>query len=169
MLITGCRSGTAPQELAQLRARVSTLEAENAHLQGQVSLAQAERDQLREQNNALATDLAKAQAGVGGDVMTDVTASGNLVVLPREVRPGEWVAVHVRSLPIRLLPQTGVALRSTGEANLAQVSKLASANLFLLPIPHTVQPGTYRVVFGQAGLEPGAKIDDQVTITIQAP
>lgn len=169
VLLTGCRSGTATQELAQLRARVSTLEAENAHLQGQVSLAEAERDQLRQQNNSLATDLAKAQAGVGGDVMTDVTASDNLVVLPRDVRPGEWVAVHVRNLPTRLLPEAGVALRSTGETNLAQVTKLQSANLFLLAIPNTVQPGTYRVVLGQAGLGPGAKIDDQVTINIRTP
>lgn len=170
-VLVGCKAGTAPQELAQLRARVSTLEAENAHLQGQVSLIEAQRDQLREQSNTLATQLAKAEAGgtaaPGG---TDVAAGENLVVVPRNVRPGEWVAVHVRNYPARLLPQAGVALRGPDNKNLTQVRQLAAANVFLLPIPPAAAPGTYKIVIGEAGqLGPGAKLDDQVPITVRTP
>ncbi|HYG60599.1 MAG TPA: hypothetical protein VD902_21205 [Symbiobacteriaceae bacterium] len=169
-LLAGCRAGTAPQELEQLRARVSTLEAENAHLRGQLSLVESERDQLSQQVNTLATDLAKAEGtraagGGGGD--TTVIAGQNLVVVPRQVRPGEWIAVYVRNYPARLLPQAGVALRGKGDANLAHVKRLAAANLFLLPVPQNAKPGDYRVVIGEAGeLGPGAKLDDQVGITV---
>lgn len=165
-LLTGCTAGTAPQELEQLRARVSTLEAENAHLQGQISLIETERDQLRQQVNTLATDLAKAQSAPGATELA-ISSSQNLVIVPREVRPGEWVAVHVRNYPTRLLPQAGVALRGKGETNLAHVKRLSSANVFLLPVPQSAAPGAYRVVLGEAGeLGPGAKLDDQVAITI---
>lgn len=164
-LVGGCRTGTAPQELAQLRARASTLEAENAHLQGQVSLIETERDQLRQQVNTLATDLAKAQAGKGP---ADVSAGENLVVVPRAAYPGEWVAVHIRNYPARLLPQAGLALRAPDGKNVTHIKKLAAANVFLLPIPAATTPGDYRVVLGEAGeLGPGAKLDDQVAITIR--
>jgi outer membrane murein-binding lipoprotein Lpp len=166
----GCRSGgTAGQELAQLRARVSTLEAENAHLQGQVSLTEAERDQLQSQVNTLTTEVAKAQGG-GGGTPAEAVAGTNLVVMPKEVHPGEWIAVYVRNYPLRLLPQAGVALRTAAaETNLTHVGKLNQANIFLLPVPPALAPGPYRVVIGEAGaLGPGAKLDDQVAITIRS-
>lgn len=164
-LTAGCRAGTAPQELAQLRARASTLEAENAHLQGQVSLIETERDQLRQQVNTLATDLAKARAGTPA---IDVSAGENLVVVPKSAYPGEWVAVHIRNYPARLLPQAAIALRAPDGKNLTHVRKLSAANVFLLPVPATVTPGDYKVVLGEAGeLGPGAKLDDQVAITIR--
>lgn len=170
LLVTGCRAGTATQELAQLRARASTLEAENAHLQGQVTLMESERDQLRQQVNTLATDLAKAQAAQEVAVGGAVALSENLVVVPKEVRSGEWVAVHVKNYPIRLLPQAGIALRGEGDKNLAQVKQLSAANVFLLPVPRGLTPGSYQVVIGEAGaLGPGAKLDDKVAITIKAP
>lgn|GEM_PF-5904002 len=166
-VLAGCRAGTAPQELEQLRARVSTLEAENAHLRGQSSLAESERDQLRQQVNTLATELAKAQAG-GAVGAAEVVAGQNLVVVPNQVRPGEWIAVYVRNYPLRLLPLAGVALRGGDDTNLAHVKRLAQANLYLLPIPQSVAPGSYRVVIGEAGpLGPGAKLDDQVSVTVR--
>ncbi|MDF2627167.1 MAG: hypothetical protein K0R39_998 [Symbiobacteriaceae bacterium] len=167
-LLSGCRAGTAGQELPQLRARVSTLEAENAHLQGQLSLTEAERDQLRQQVGDLTGELARS--GTGGGGMAEVVTSNNLVVLPHQVYPGEWVAVYVRNYPTRLLTLAGVALRAQGdETNLAHVRRLAEANLFLLPIPANVGPGPHRIVLGEAGeLGPGAKIDDQVAITIRS-
>ncbi|MFZ5823476.1 MAG: bZIP transcription factor [Bacillota bacterium] len=170
VLLAGCRGGSAPAELEQLRARVSTLEAENAHLSGQVGLLEAERDQLRQQVSTLGVELARAQAGGGGAADHTVVASQNLVVIPREARPGEWVAVHVRNYPLRLLNQAGIALRvEGGETNLVHVPRLASANVFLLSIPPTTPPGTYRVVLGEAGpLGPGAKLDDQVAIRVQS-
>jgi outer membrane murein-binding lipoprotein Lpp len=169
LLLAGCRAGTAPQELEQLRVRASTLEAENAQLQGQLSLTEAERDQLRQQVSSMGTELAKAQGGAGAGDQA-VAASQNLVVLPRDVRPGEWVAIYVRNYPVRLLNLAGVAVRKEGNtANVAHVKRLAAANLFLLPIPTTVEPGAYRIVLGEAGeLGPGAKLDDQVSITITA-
>lgn len=163
-------AGTAPQELEQMRARVSTLEAENAHLRGQNSLTQSERDQLRQQVTSLATDLAKVQAEKGGEVARAVGVSENLVVMPKEVLPGEWVAVHVKNYPPRLLPQSGVALRGAGESNLAHITRLSAANVFLLTIPRSVRPGVYQVVLGEAGpLGPGAKVDDRVSITVRGP
>ncbi|HWI64314.1 MAG TPA: hypothetical protein VNT75_20940 [Symbiobacteriaceae bacterium] len=166
-LLAGCRAGTAGQELPQLRARVSTLEAENAHLQGELSLSEAERDQLRQQVGNLTTELARAGGGGGGTA--EVAASTNLVVMPRDVRPGEWVAVYVRNYPTRLLSQAGVALRGKENTNLAHVKRLAEANLFLLPVPAGVETGSYRIVLGEAGqLGPGAKLDDQVSVTIRA-
>lgn len=166
-LLSGCRAGTAAQELPQLRARVSTLEAENAHLQGQLSLTEAERDQLRQQVGSLTGELARS--GTGGGGMAEVVTSNNLVVLPHQVYPGEWVAVYVRNYPTRLLTLAGVALRGQDEQNLAHVRRLAEANLFLLPIPADVPPGPYRIVLGEAGeLGPGAKLDDQVAITIRS-
>lgn len=166
LLVAGCRAGTAGQELEQLRARASTLEAENAHLQGQISLTEAERDQLRDRVNSLTAELARASASGPG---ADVVSGENLVVLPHTVKPGEWIAVYVKNYPPRLLPQAGVALRGADEQNLTHIEHLASANLFLLPIPQTVAAGAYRVVLGEAGeLGPGAKLDDQVNITIKA-
>lgn len=166
-MLVGCRAGTAGQELPQLRARVSTLEAENAHLQGQLSLTEADRDQLRQQVGNLTTELARSGAGGGG--ASEVASSTNLTIVPREVRPGEWVAVYVRNYPTRLLTLAGVALRGTDEKNLAHVKRLAEANLFLLPIPKGVKPGPYRIVIGEAGqMGPGAKLDDQVAITIRS-
>jgi hypothetical protein len=166
LAVAGCRAGTAGQELEQLRARASTLEAENAHLQGQVSLTETERDQLRDQVNSLTAELAHTSAT---GPAADVVAGDNLVILPRTVKPGEWIAVYVKNYPPRLLPQAGVALRGAGETNLTHIEQLASANLFLLPIPKAVTDGTYRVVLGEAGaLGPGAKLDDQVEITIRA-
>lgn len=168
-LLAGCQAGSATAELEQLRARVSTLEAENAHLSGQVGLLESERDQLREQLSAMGIELAKAQGASGGD--QSVLASQNLVVMPREARAGEWVAVHVRNYPLRLLNQAGIALRAEagGETNLVTVPRLAAANLFLLSIPANAAPGPYRVVLGEAGpLGPGAKLDDQVTIRVTA-
>ncbi len=50
IFLAGCYTGTAPQELEQLRARAATLEAENAHVRGQLSLAESERDQLKDQS-----------------------------------------------------------------------------------------------------------------------
>ncbi|HYF78171.1 MAG TPA: hypothetical protein VD973_13605, partial [Symbiobacteriaceae bacterium] len=95
--------------------------------------------------------------------------SNNLVVLPHTVYPGEWVAVYVRNYPTRLLTLAGVALRGQDGQNLAHVRRLAEANLFLLPIPTNVPPGSYRIVLGEAGeLGPGAKLDDQVSITIRS-
>jgi len=168
VFLAGCRAGTAPQELEQLRARASTLEAENAHARGQLSLAESERDQLKEQVNALATELARTQAGQGLDATGLSTAGQNLVILPRQVRPGEWVAVHIRNYPTRLLSQAGIALRGAGATNLAHISRLSSANVFLLPIPRSATPGSYQVVLGEAGaLGPGAKLDDRVTIFIK--
>lgn len=170
-LLTGCRAGSATAELEQLRARVSTLEAENAHLSGQNGLLESERDQLRQQVSTLGVELARAQAGGGGGADPAVMASQNLVAMPREVRAGEWVAVHVRNYPLRLLNLAGIALRAegTGTDNLVHVPRLASANVFLLAIPPTTPPGTYRIVLGEAGpLGPGAKIDDQLTIRVQA-
>lgn len=112
-MLAGCRAGSAPQELEQLRARVSILEAENAHLQGQVSLTEAERDQLRQQLGQSTAELARAQnAATGGSVVL----GENLVVMPRTVFPGEWVAVYVRNYPTRLLPQAGIALRGARRA-----------------------------------------------------
>jgi hypothetical protein len=169
MLIGGCRAGTAAQELEQLRARTSTLEAENAHLQGQLSLVESERDRLREQVNQLAAQAAKAEAGLGG-AGGAVSQGEHLVVMPREVRPGEWIAVHVRNYPLRLLPNAAVALRSTAGLNLTHVGQLHAANIFLLPVPPKAEPGTYSVVIGEAGpLGPEAKLDDQVPITVKAP
>ncbi len=166
LVVAGCRAGTAGQELEQLRARVSTLEAENAHLQGQISLTEAERDQLRDQVNSLTAEMARA--GAAGPA-ADVVAGQNLVILPRTVKPGEWIAVYVKNYPPRLLPLAGVALRGAAEQNLTHIEHLASANLFLLPVPQAAAAGTYRVVLGEAGeLGPGAKVDDQVEITIQA-
>ncbi|HWI50647.1 MAG TPA: hypothetical protein VNT01_00725 [Symbiobacteriaceae bacterium] len=165
-LLAGCRAGTAGQELPQLRARVSTLEAENAHLQGELSLTEADRDQLRQQVGNLTTELARAGGGGGG--AAEVAASTNLVVMPRDVRPGEWVAVYVRNYPTRLLTMAGVALRGADNQNLAHVRRLAEANLFLLPVPPNVGAGSYRIVLGEAGqLGPGARLDDQVAITIR--
>lgn len=170
LAIPGCGSGTAPQELAQLRARVSTLEAENAHLRGQGTLIESERDQLKQQVNTLATDLAKVEAARGAAVSGSVAVSENLVVVPREVRPGEWVAVHIKNYPPRLLPQAGIALRGPDGKNLAQVSRLAAANVFLMPVPRALAPGSYEVVLGEAGtLGPGAKLDDRIAITIKGP
>lgn len=162
-LAAGCGTGTTPQELEQLRARVSTLEAENAQLQGQASLTESERDQLRAKVNDLEAKIARQLA-------SQLVATGeHLTVVPRQVRPGEWVAIHVRNYPVRLLPQVGVALRGSAETNLAHVKKLSGANLFLLPVPQTVSPGTYSVVLGEAGaLGPGAKLDDRVNIEVQA-
>lgn len=172
LLLAGCRAGTAPQELEQLRVRSSTLEAENAHLQGQISLVEAERDQLRQQVNSLTAELAKTQAqaqGAWGAATADVVTGEHLVVLPRTVRPGEWIAVYVRNYPTRLLPQAGLALRGPDDKNLTNLKQLASANVFLLPVPQKAAAGSYRVVLGEAGeLGPGAKLDDQVSITITA-
>lgn len=169
LLLSGCRAGTAEQEVGQLRARASTLEAENAHLRGQVSLLESERDQVRSQVNSLATDLAKAQAAQGAQAGGLVAAGEHLVVVPREVRPGEWLAVYVQNYPVRLLPQAGVALRGDDQTNLAHVKKLAEANLFLLPVPRDVTQGSYRVVLGEAGaLGPGARLDDQVSVVVRA-
>lgn len=168
VLLAGCRTGTAQQELEQLRTRASTLEAENAHLRGQVSLTEQERDQLRQQNNSLATDLAKAQATAAVGGTAEVVAGEHLVVLPREVHAGEWVAVYVKNYPVRLLPLAGVALRGATGANLSHVKQLAGANLFLLSIPQTVPPGDYSIVLGEAGpMGPGAKLDDQVAIAVK--
>lgn len=168
LLGAGCRAGTAPQELEQLRARVSTLEAENAHLRGQTSLLESEREQLREQANRLATEVAKAEARGGAETAGVTAVSEILTVVPREVRPGEWIAVHVRNYPARLLPQAGVALRAAGDQNVAHVKQLAAANLFLLPVPQDAAPGSYQVVIGEAGpLGPGAKLDDRVSIRIR--
>lgn len=163
VFLAGCRAGTASPELEQLRARVSVLEAENAHLLGQQSLMEAERDQLRDQVTGLMTELAEVR-GRGAEV----TVSGrHLVVLPREIRPGEWLAVHVTNYPERLLPQAGVALR-LGEANLAHVRQLTGANLFLLPVPRNLSPGGYQIVLGEAGtFGPGTKIDDRVTVEVR--
>ncbi|HYF90635.1 MAG TPA: hypothetical protein VD969_00170 [Symbiobacteriaceae bacterium] len=167
-LLAGCRAGTAGQELPQLRARVSTLEAENAHLQGQLSLTEADRDQLRQQVGNLTTEMAKAGAGGGGGGAPDVSAGTNLVVMPKQVHPGEWVAVYVRNYPTRLLSLAGVALRRADDKNLAHVRRLAEANVFLLPVPQGLTAGSYRIVLGEAGqLGPGAKLDDQVPITIR--
>lgn len=164
-MLAGCRAGSSPQELEQLRARVSTLEAENAHLQGQVSLTEAERDQLRQQVSQVTADLARAEnAAAGGDVVL----GEHLLVMPRTVAPGEWVAVYIRNYPTRLLPMAGIALRGADEQNLATLRQLSAANIFLLTIPRGLAPGDYRVVIGEAGeLGPGAKLDDQVTITVR--
>lgn len=168
LLLAGCRSGTAQQELVQLRARVSTLEAENAQLRGQTSIAESERDQLRQQVTSLATEAAKANAAGTAGLSGAVAAGENLVVVPAEVRPGEWVAVYVRNYPLRLLNQAGVALRGTGPENLARIGQLAQANVLLLPIPKAIEPGSYKVVLGEAGqLGPGAKLDDQVSIVVR--
>lgn len=168
VLLAGCRAGTAPQELEQLRARVSTLEAENAHLRGQTSLMESEREQLRDQANRLAAELAKAEARGGVEAAGATAVSEILTVVPSEVRPGEWIAVHVRNYPSRLLPHAGVALRAAGDQNVAHVRQLAAANLFLLPVPQDASPGTYQVVIGEAGpLGPGAKLDDRVSIRIR--
>ncbi|MFZ5814153.1 MAG: bZIP transcription factor [Bacillota bacterium] len=171
VLLSGCRAGSAQAELEQLRARVSTLEAENAHLSGQLGLLESEREQLRQQVSNLGVELAKAQAGGGGAVDPAVMAGQYLVVMPREARAGQWVAVHVRNYPLRLLNQAGIALRAEGggEVNLVHIPRLASANVFLLSIPPRTPPGTYRVVLGEAGpLGPGAKLDDQVAIRVQS-
>lgn len=169
-VMTGCRTGTATRELEQLRARAATLEAENAHLQGQVTLMEAERDQLRQQVNTLATDLARVEgqrAAVGLDALA---ASENLVAVPSRVSPGEWVAVHVKNYPPRLLPMAGIALRGPDNKNISRISKLASANVFLLPIPKTVPPGRYEIVLAEAGtLGPSARVDDRVTIIVRGP
>lgn len=169
-VIAGCRSGTATRELEQLRARAATLEAENAHLQGQITLLEAEREQLRQQVNTLATDLARVEgqrAIVGLDTLV---ASENLVAVPSRVAPGEWVAVHVKNYPPRLLPMAGIALRGPDNRNISRISKLASANVFLLPIPRTVGPGRYEIVLAESGtLGPGARVDDRVTIIVRAP
>lgn len=170
-LLAGCRGGSATAELEQLRGRVSTLEAENAHLSGQVGLLEAERDQLRQQVSTLGVELARAQAGVGGAADPSVAASQYLLVMPREARAGEWVAVHVRNYPLRLLNLAGIALRTEAgdDSNLVHIPRLASANVFLLSIPSKTPSGTYRVVLGEAGpLGPAAKVDDQVTIRVQA-
>ena len=168
IFLAGCYTGTAPQELEQLRARAATLEAENAHVRGQLSLAESERDQLKDQVNSLATELARTQVGQGLDVAGLTVAGQNLVIVPRQARPGEWVAVYIRNYPIRLLSQAGIALRGPSMANLTHVSRLASANVFLLPIPRTATPGAYQVVLGEAGtLGPGAKVDDRVTIVVK--
>lgn len=167
-IMAGCSQGTVPQELEQLRARTSILEAENAHLLGQMSLIEAERDQLRQQVQRLTTEAAQAQAGAprADDAIT--VAGEHLVIVPRTVYPGEWIAVYVRNYPLRLLPMAGVALRGEDQTNLAHVRQLAAANLFLLPIPHGLAPGTYQVVLGEAGaLGPGAKIDDYVQLQVR--
>lgn len=169
LLLAGCRTGAATVELEQLRGQVSTLEAENAHLSGQVGLLEAERDQLRQQVSALSVELAKAQSGGPMGVSEALVAGRHLTVMPREVRAGEWVAVHIRNYPLRLLNQAGIALRAQdgGATNLVHVPRLASAQVFLLAIPPKASPGAYQVVLGEAGpMGPGAKADDQVTIRV---
>jgi outer membrane murein-binding lipoprotein Lpp len=167
-MLSGCQRGTASQELAQHRARVSTLEAENAHLRGQNSLSEAERDQLRQQVNSLATDLARLQAERAIELGGAVTLGENLVVVPKETQPGQWVAVYVRNYPVRLLPMAGIALRDSRGRNLAHITRLAAANVFLMPIPRDIEPGLYQIVIGESGpMGPGAQIDDQVPITIR--
>lgn len=167
-LLLGCQRGTASQELEQHRARVSTLEAENAHLRGQVTLAEADRDQLRQQVNSLATDLARLEATRTIELGGAVSLGENLVVVPREAQPGQWVAVYVRNYPIRLLPMAGIALRDPQGRNLSHITQLAAANVFLMPIPRDIGPGTYQIVIGESGpMGPGAMIDDQVPITVR--
>lgn len=167
-LLLGCARGTALQELEQHRARVSTLEAENAHLRGQLTLADADRDQLRQQVNTLATDLARLEAARAIEAGGAVTLGENLVVIPKEVQPGQWVAVYVRNYPIRLLPMAGVALRDPQGRNLTHITRLSAANVFLMPIPRDTQPGAYQLVLGESGpMGPGVRIDDQVPITIR--
>jgi hypothetical protein len=167
-ILTSCWQGTAPQELEQLRARTSILEAENAQLLGEASLMEAERDQLRQQVQTLTTEVARAQHGAPRPDDGITVAGEHLVIVPRAVYPGEWIAVYVRNYPLRLLPMAGVALRGEDQKNLAHVRQLAAANLFLLPIPQGVAPGTYQVVLGEAGaLGPGAKIDDSVQVQVR--
>lgn len=169
-MLAGCRLGTAAPELEQLRARVSVLEAENAHLLGQSSLMESERDHLRQQIASLTTEMARQQAEQTTGTLRSVAASENLVVLPREVIAGQWVAVHIRNYPPRLLPQAGLALRGGDNTNLTRVTRLTTANVFLISVPRTALPGTYQIVLGESGpLGPGAKIDDSVSIRVRGP
>lgn len=169
LLLSGCRGGTAPQELAHLRERVSTLEAENAHLRGQVSLMEFERGQLREQVTRLSAEAGRVMQGTKAPDGAAVAVGENLMVMPSQVRPGGWVSVYVRNLPTRLLSQSGVALRTPDGTNVQVISNLAAANVFLMTIPRDAAPGPYRVVLGERGVPPGARLDDSVAITVQVP
>lgn len=168
VLMAGCQTGTAQRELAQLRERVATLEAENAHLKGQASIIEFERTQLREQVNELTAEAAKLKSTRAPDTPGAVAAGQNLVVMPNQVYPGSWVSVYIRNLPTRLLRHSGVALRTTAGSNVA-VYNLAEANVLLLTVPKDARPGTYKVVLGQKGLPAGARIDDAVAISVLAP
>jgi len=77
-------------------------------------------------------------------------------------------AVLVRNYPLRLLPMAGVALRDAEGNNLAHITRLAAANVFLMPIPTDIAPGTYQIVIGESGpLGLGMKIDDLVLVTLR--
>jgi hypothetical protein len=98
-----------------------------------------------------------------------VAAGSNLVVLPAQAHAGQWMAVYVRNLPVRLLPQAGVAMQTRDGRNVQVVSNLSAANLFLLAIPKETAPGAYRIVLGERGVPPGARVDDAVEVTVLAP
>lgn len=168
MALVGCRGGTAPQELAHLRERVSTLEAENAHLRGQAGLMEFERDQLREQVNQLSAEANRLR-GSRAPENAAVAVGESLAVMPNQVRPGGWISVYFRNLPTRFLPQAGVALRSPDGQNVQVIASLSAANVFLLTIPRDAPPGLYQVVLGEKGVPVGAGIDDSVAITVMAP